>query len=247
MSQARGGGPTLRLLVAGLAVLGTACHRGSQPPPVTRPVTALPTTPAAPAPTTIASAPTLFRAMHDRYNNNWYRTVTFVQKTTIITATGGQIVQTWYEAGMLPGRLRIDTDRRSKTGTLYARDSVFTFNSGKLVKADTGLNELLVLGFDVYAMPVDRTASLLRRLGFDLSRFHESTWQGKPVYVVGALAGDTTSKQFYVDRDRLLFLRVITSTPRGRADTRYSDYVQYGGGWVATQVEQYVNGRRTVL
>ena len=130
---------------------------------------------------------------------------------------------------------------------LFTRDPSFRFSAGKLVGTDTLLNELMVLGFDLYAQPIARTETMLRRLGFDLSRFHESTWQGKPVYVIGALRGDTTSKQFYIDRDRLLFLRVIESTPRGRTDTRYSDYVQYGGGWVATQVEQYVNGRRTVL
>ena len=185
--------------------------------------------------------------MHERYASSWFHTLTFTQKTTVRLPSGGEIVQTYYESAQIPGRLRIDTDLQSKSGVLFARDSSFRFSAGKLVGTDTSLNELLVLGFDIYVQSVARTESVLRRLGFDLSRFHESTWQGRPVYVVGAARGDTTSKQFYVDRERLLFLRVIESSPRGRADTRYSDYVQYGGGWVATQVEQYVNGKRSVL
>ena len=42
-------------------------------------------------------------------------------------------------------------------------------------------------------------------------------------------------------------MRTIESTPRGRTDTRYDEYVQYAGGWVATEVAQYVNGKRSIL
>jgi hypothetical protein len=237
---------TPRLVVVGLIVFIAACHR-QQPTTTSAPAPSRSAAPPPAASTTISSAPTLLRAVHDRYGSAWFHTLTFTQKTTVRLPSGGEIVQTYYESLELPGKLRIDTDLASKSGILFTHDSSFRFSAGKLVGTDTLLNELMVLGFDLYAQPIARTETMLRRLGFDLSRFHESTWQGKPVYVIGALRGDTTSKQFYIDRDRLLFLRVIESTPRGRTDTRYSDYVQYGGGWVATQVEQYVNGRRTVL
>jgi hypothetical protein len=237
---------TPRLVVVGLIAFTAACHRqqatiNSAPAP-SRAGTIPPATAVA-----IGTSPTLIRALHDRYASSWFHALTFTQKTTVRLPSGGEIVQTYYESAQVPGRLRIDTDLQSKSGILFTRDSSFRFSAGKLVGTDTLLNQLLVLGFDIYAQPVTRTESMLRRLGFDLNRFHESTWQGKPVYVVGATRGDTTSKQFYIDRDRLLFLRVIENSPRGRIDTRYSDYVQYGGGWVATQVEQYVNGKRSVL
>jgi hypothetical protein len=233
---------TPRLIVVGLIVFIAACHR-RQPttvPPPSR------TEPEPAAPVAVTSGPTLIRAIHGRYASNWFRTLTFTQKTTVRLPSGGEIVQTYYETAAIPGRLRIDTDLQSKGGVLFTHDSIFTFSGGKLVRADTGLNELLVLGFDIYAQSVPRTESTLRRLGFDLSRFHEATWQGKPVYVVGAARGDTTSKQFWMDRDRLLFVRMISNTARGRTDTRFSQYVQYGEGWVATVVEQYVNGRRAL-
>jgi hypothetical protein len=235
---------TPRLIVVGLMFFAAACHRQR---PTTTSTPPARTEPGISAPVAVTSAPTLVRAIHDRYASDWYRTLTFTQKTTVRLPSGGEIVQTYYEAAELPGRLRIDTDLQSKGGVLFAHDSVFTFSGGKLVRADSGLNELLVLGFDVYAQPVLRSEGMLRRLGFDLTRFHEATWQGKPVYVVGALRGDTTSKQFWIDRDRLLFVRMIAKTARGRTDTRFSQYVQYGEGWVATVVEQYVNGRRALL
>src|SRR6185369_16320132 len=137
----------------------------------------------APPPSGPNTGEAVLRAMHDRYAGKWYRTLTFTQKTTSTLQSGGELVQTWYEAAQFPGKLRIDTDLKSKSGTLYARDSVFTFNAGKQVSADTGYNPLLVLGFDVYAQPTNRTISILRRLGYNLDLVHESVWLGKPVYV----------------------------------------------------------------
>jgi hypothetical protein len=46
--------------------------------------------------------------MHDRYNSIWYDTLTFVQKCTTYNTDGTTRVETWYEAALLPGKLRID-------------------------------------------------------------------------------------------------------------------------------------------
>ena len=184
--------------------------------------------------------------MADRYPT-WYRTLTFKQKTTLVAPSGGEIHQTWYEALSLPGRLRIDNDLASKSGTLFARDSIFVFSQGKRVSAEPGLNELLVLGFDAYRQPSMRTDEQLRSLGFDLRRFHEDVWQGKPVWVVGAARGDTSSKQFWVDKNNLLFVRVLEHGRQGLVDIRFNNYQTAGSGWVATQVVQFVNGARRLL
>lgn len=232
-----------RLVGVGLVVSAAACHR-APPAPAPAPV---PARPQPPAIVTVDGGPALIQAMHDRYSNKWYRTITFTQKTTVALPSGGQIVQTWYEAAALPGALRIDTDLPSKGGVLYARDSSYSFSAGKLVAAAARVNDLLVLGFDVYTQPVAKTEAVLRREGFDLARFHEATWQGRPVYVVGALRGDTSSKQFWVDRERLLFVRMLENGRQGHADTRFNYYERYGGGWVATEVVQLVNGKRRVM
>ncbi len=46
----------------------------------------------------------LIGQMRERYLGKWYRTLTFVQKTTLPDGK----VETWYEAAELPGKLRID-------------------------------------------------------------------------------------------------------------------------------------------
>lgn len=240
---------TPRRLVVGLLFFGAAlagCHKQA-PPVAPTPAPITPPVRQQPAPVvTIASGNALVRAMHDAYPN-WYKTLTFKQATTITRGTGAPLEQTWYEAALLPGRLRIDTDLAAKTGTLFAHDSIFGVSSGKLVRADTGLNELLVLGFDVYTQSAARTEAQLRRLGFDLSRIHEATWEGKPMYVVGAAPGDTMSKQFWVGKNDLLFVRLIERARQGRAEIRFENYVRAGQGWIAMRVRQIVNGKQTLL
>jgi len=190
----------------------------------------------------------VIRAMHDRYAATWYKTLTFSQTTTIARPNGTTLVQQWLEAGKFPGRLRIDTDTAARGGVIYGGDSVYAFANGKLVNPRAEMNELLILGFDVYTQPVDRTAGILRRRGIDLSKIARATWSGRPMYVVGALAGDSTSKQFWVDAERLLFVRLIESvpTPGGpqRQEYRFERYVPHAGGWVAEEVVGLRNGKR---
>src|ERR1700756_4247178 len=56
----------------------------------------------------IHSGEALLRAMHDRYQSSWYKTLTFTQKSTTYKPDGTSTAETWYEAAMLPGKLRID-------------------------------------------------------------------------------------------------------------------------------------------
>ena len=192
----------------------------------------------------------VIRAMHDRYASVWYKTVTFSQTTTITTTTGGTLVQQWLEAGKFPGRLRIDIDTANRSGVIYAGDSVYRFAAGKFVAASADRNELLILGFDVYTQPVDRTVGVLRERGLDMSRVSRATWEGRPMFVVGATSGDTLTKQFWVDAERLLFVRLIetvaTPTAARRVEYRFLKYVPHGNAWVAEEVLGLRDGKQSL-
>ena len=222
-----------------MAVLAAGCGRSSQ----------VSSSSAGPTParqaTPITDGESVIRAMYERYQNKWYRTATFVQTTTIMRGTAAPQTQLWYEAMSLPGRLRIDfSNPEGGNGRLFRGDSTYSFSARQLTKADTGFNELLVLGFDVYTQAPEQTISILRHLGYQLSRLHTGNLEGKPVYVVGASTRtDTTSKQFWVERDRLLFVRVMEKTSAGQqSDGRFTDYVPAGNGWIARQVWQFLGG-----
>jgi hypothetical protein len=223
------------VLFAGAA----ACHRTTQvgSPPPSAPAPA----PPRPAVLDLSAGERILSSMHAMYDGKWYRTMTFVQKTTITTGAS-TFVNTWYEAAQLPGKLRIDVGEPSRgDGTLYRGDSVYNFTAGKVSSSRADQNDLLILGFDVYTQPVAITAKVLRARGFDLRKSHETTWQGKPVFVVGALAGDTVSKQFWVEKERLLFVRLLDGVTRN--DIRFNQYVRANGGWMAVEVVQLVAGK----
>ena len=194
-----------------------------------------------------AQAPTsgdqVIRAMHDRYAGKWYKTLTFQQKTTRRTPADTMVIETWYETAEVPGRLRIDIAPRGGTSYIYANDSIYVTKKDSVLRRLAGRNPLLILGFDVYGQPADKTIDVLKEEGFDLGPVHEDTWEGRPVYVVGAAKGDTTSKQFWVDANDLLFVRSIAAGARGRTDVRFQRYERVKGGWIATEVLQLLNGR----
>ena len=206
---------------------------------------------AAPPPAVAIDPPTngveLIAQMRQRYLGKWYRTLTFVQKTTLADGK----VETWYEAVELPGKLRIDIAPLDRKNTLLFRnDSLYEFKGGKLAESRPMIHPLMVLGFDVYAQPVGATARQLRALGFDLDKLHESTWQGRPAYVVGAAAGDTLTRQFWIDKERLYFVRMVEpgkQDPSARVESRFDKYIPMGQGWLETEVRFLVNGETRML
>ena len=190
----------------------------------------------------------LIREMHARYDGKWYRNVTFVQTTSF----PDKPAETWYEAGTIPGKLRIDVAPvDSMTAFMFVGDSSFVFKGGQRVAAQEDRNLLMTLGFDVYGQAPEVTIAQLKAQHVDLSRIREDTWQGAKVWVVGAAKGDTTSSQFWVEKDRLLFVRLIEShksmknpsAPPKLLDVTFEKYQPLGKGWIETEVVIKLDGK----
>ena len=194
----------------------------------------------------------LIAQMQKKYAGKWYQTLAFVQKTTNFKPDGTTQVQTWYEAMSVPGRLRIDFDPLAKgDGILFVDGTVHSFRDTKLMTSRPLVHPLLVLGFDVYAQPVEKTVSKVKGLGIDLSVLHEEQWQGKPVYVIGAKQGDLRSPQFWVDKKNLYFVRLFQLGGKDKnivQETQFNKYFKVkGGGWVSPEVVFMVDGKQTTL
>ncbi len=189
-------------------------------------------------------------AMRERYGQSWYDSMTFTQKSTTYNANGTTKVATWYEAAILPGKLRIDIGPPSEgNGAILADGKAFFFENGKQTGTRPLLNLLLVLGFDVYRQAPDATLAQLKSEGIDLSKFHEDEWKGERVYVVGAEKGDLLSTQFWIEKKRLLFLRLIQPDrhdAKSKDDIRFTDYRELRKGFIAARVEVY-NGEKLVF
>lgn len=191
------------------------------------------------------------RAMHDRYAGNWYHTLSFVQQNTATAPDGRTEHSVWKEYAALPGRLRIDFQPPdSAAGVLFVRDSQFAFSHGRVTSATAFIHPLMVLGFDVYFDAPEQTALKLERLGFDLATVREDTWDGRPVYVVGAKAGDLHTRQFWVDRERLVFVRMLEPGQRDStrtSDIRFNRYRTVGAAWLSAEVAFLVDGKERWL
>jgi len=188
-------------------------------------------------------------AMKKKYEGKWYKTLTFMQKTITHKPDGTSTTETWYEALSAPGKLRIDFDPLDKhEGILFTDGKIYVYRDGKPATGRAFVHPLLVLGFDAYVQPVETTIAQLKGLGLDLSVLHEDTWQGQPAYVVGAKQGDTTTPQFWVTKKDLLFVRLIQLGGRDKKavqETQFNKYVKAKGGWVAAEVQFFVDGKPT--
>ena len=182
----------------------------------------------------------LVASMQKKYGKSWYRTATFVQKTTEYDKDGNKKVSIWYEALSVPGSLRIDfTPIKDGNGILFTDNKIYSFKDGKQDSSRPFVHPLMILGFDIYKLPPEKVLEVLKGLKFDLAVLHEDTWQGRPVYVVGAKQGDLHSVQFWIDQKNLYFVRMLRPTGKDGAqtqETQFNKYQRLGGGWMAPEV-----------
>lgn len=183
--------------------------------------------------------------MQEKYEGKWYKNFTFTQET-IFYGRNDEVVRTqaWYEAMSLPGKLAIKFDEKdSGNGILFNDGMQYGYVDGQKIQEFPTVHDLLVLGFDVYHQPVDSTTNQLMTKGYDLEKAYIDEWQGRRVYVVGVDEADSTKPQFWVDAERLVFVRNITI---GRGNTvqevQFNKYEKLGNGWVAPEVIFKANG-----
>jgi hypothetical protein len=126
-------------------------------------------------------------------------------------------------------------------------DRVASFDNGIRVDFRPSVNPLLLLTADVYAAPVASVTRGLDSLSVDQGIIRNDEWEGEPVYVVGAKAGDTTSNQMWVDRNRLRLVRFIQRSRTGErtivSDIRVRNYKDIQGFEVPTEFLVLRNGR----
>lgn len=190
----------------------------------------------------------LVAAMEKKYAKKWYKTLTFVQKTVSIKPDGTSTIEIWNEALDIPGKLRIDIEPLDKSnGILFVDGTLHRIAEGKVARSQPFTHPLLVLGFDVYKQPAEKTVGQLKGMKIDLSVLREDVWQGKSVYVVGAKQGDLRSPQFWVEKKNLLFVRLFQPTGKDGVNIQETQFNKYykvkGGGWVSPEVIFNVDGK----
>ncbi len=193
----------------------------------------------------------VLQRMHDAYAGRWYRTLTFVQRTTQRAPDGTDRVSTWYEA-LSGDRLRIDFgDPAEGNGALYTPDSLYVVRAGKVTRSVGQGNVFIPFIQGVYLQPVERTVAQIAPYHFDLGRVRLGRWEGRSTLVVGARdSADLISPQFWVDRERLVVTRMLVplrpaqlGAAAAPQDIRLEGLVPVGGSWLATRVRMLDQGQ----
>ena len=188
--------------------------------------------------------------MRATYDGKWYRTLTFVQKTTFFPPGQPERIQTWWESlRYTPERgvqLRIDSgDLTTGNGSLFTADSTWVMRNGALSATRGEGNEFLPWIEGVYVQPVDVTERQVGAMGIDMNETYRRSWRGRPTIVLGAAsAADSTSSQAWIDDERQVIVRMIVEgdSARPSLDVLLDGYVRAGGGWLGTKVDILLNG-----
>ena len=190
-----------------------------------------------------ASGRDLIRAVYQRYAGKWYTNFRLVQKVKVFQGGKPAREEIWTETIQLPGKVRSQIgDAADGNAEIYLNGVYHWFRKGELVRKAGYVHTILLLGFDVYCQPPERTIARALEAPFDLDRIHQTTWKGRPVCVVGAAKGDETSNQFWVDKEHLYHVREIRRVGQNLREVELNKYERLGGGWIATELVFKRNG-----
>jgi hypothetical protein len=188
----------------------------------------------------------VIRELHLRYTGKRFTHVTFVQTTE----PSDGATETWYEALAPLGRVRVDIAPLSaRNAFFYRNDSNYVLRNGSIVVAQGNQRWLsMLMLLDIYALPLEAVLRRLAELGLDVADHHDTQWRGRPVHVVGALAGDTISPQVWLDEEHLYAVRLVQRA----ADTgvtyvwHISEHRFLEGGWIEGEIRIFSAGRLLV-
>jgi hypothetical protein len=187
----------------------------------------------------------LVKAMHTRYKDNWYRTLTFTQETGFYRNDSLLRQSTWYERVRFPYELRIDVDSvNGGNKTIYKKDSTYRIRKGKIFSAAVDPNPFIFFLGGMYMLPLDTVKATLKQNGYDLSQSAMTDWGGRKTLVVGAGTGtDTTRNQFWVDAKEFYIVRILLKSGGKLLDVRLSEHTKLPKGWSETRVDFYIDGK----
>ena len=187
----------------------------------------------------------LIERMHAAYAGRWFRTLTFVQKTTIVRPDDSRVEQVWFESMRSPDLLRIDVAPLSDgNGSLNKPDSVVVVRGGKVTSTRPSGNPFLPFVAGIYTQPVERSLEQMAAQRYDMSLVRAGEFLGRKVFVVGSKsADDLASPQFWVDAERLVTVRALLQSGTNVLDVTLDGYMESGKSWIATKVSMSIGGK----
>lgn len=190
------------------------------------------------------NAEDVLQDMHKRYSGKWYKSFTFTQTTEQYRNDSLIKTSTWYESIVFPDKFRIDFgDKQDGNAVIYLKDSVYSFRKTKLVRTTFNDDDLTFLLGGMYFYDFETVKTKMQKQGYDLSKFHEDNWQGKPVYVIGAANASEKSNQLWIDKEKLIVLKFIKYNGEEKEEGIFKNHKPFGDAWSETGCDFYINDK----
>lgn len=190
-----------------------------------------------------SSGKEVVNAMHEKYAGKWYKNFTFSQGVEQFKNDSLITKEVWHKAYKAPSKLIIKfKNYGSGAGYLFSGDSLHIFAHHNLAASREHVNFLMTLGFGVYNQPVEKTFESLGKVNFDLEKVMETSIDGNSAYVVGVTNLGEKKNHFYIDAEKLIFLKAVTFNGNNRREVLYQDYKEEDGNIVAAKVKFFTNG-----
>lgn len=180
--------------------------------------------------------------MKKRYKSSYIENMTFSQHVKEYSNDSLTHKTIWHEAYSAPGNLIIKMDSfDGGSGYVFNGDTLFILNNNKVDLKIKELNILMILGFDVYSIPIKNTANKLKELGYNLEKVCETKLENRDVYCIGVDNELEEQNKFYIDKEHLYFIKYISYSENGVNEIRFADYEVIDGKQVAKTVLFYFN------
>ncbi|MDP9079185.1 MAG: hypothetical protein M3O71_17290 [Bacteroidota bacterium] len=191
-----------------------------------------------------ATSKEVLASMYKKYHGVWHKSLKFNQTTERFRNDSLIKTDTWYETIVYPDLLRIDIgSAKSPDGILFRHDSTYVFRANKIVRAEKNENELIFFLGGMYSKTFDEVLAHFAELHYDLSKFHSSTWKGKPVYVLGADKDDDKVNQLWIDQEKMVAVRFLKYDGGTKEEGTFEDQVALKGAWSETKCKFYFNDK----
>ena len=140
-----------------------------------------------------------------KYSQAHFKNVSFKQNT-IFYGVNESVARTqiWYQALSIPGKQAIKFDDKGSNNGILFRDGLqYGYANGELIQKAERLNEVMILGFDMFVQPISKTLEQIDLMGIDYTLMYEDEWQSRPVYVIGVSEPSLNKPQFWLHKEEL--------------------------------------------
>jgi outer membrane lipoprotein-sorting protein len=191
-----------------------------------------------------AGSEEVLKKMHERFAGKWYKTFSFNQTTEIYHNDSLKQTETWYENIKFPNDFRIDFGNPdSGNAVIFKNDSSYYFRNGQMAQARPYEDDLTFLLGGMYFYQFDEVTTKMKLFGYNLDKFHEDTWKGKDVYVIGAAKGEDSVNQLWVEKENYSPVRMIKYENKTKEEAFFENHVKLGGGFTETLVHFFINDK----